>query len=109
MRITIHNRGGFSVYGQGNYDPHTNEAIIPARENDTKRLVIDYPSAPTNIAVSESGISATTPTTSGNKITTTLSSIQCGGYVDITATSDYEVRTVRVRASANYDRDGYDC
>lgn len=108
MRITIHARGGFSVYGQGNYDPHRNEAIIPARENETKRLVIDYPSAPTNITVSESGISATTPTTSVNQITTTLSGIQCGGYVDITATYGSETFTTRIRAETNYDRDGYE-
>lgn len=100
-------RGGLSIYGQGFYDPHADEAIIPARENETKRLTIDFGSAPTGVTKAESGISATTPTTSGNTITTTLSGIVDNGYVDFQATIGGEVRKVRVRGRSADQQDGY--
>jgi hypothetical protein len=108
MRITIHARGGFSVYG-GSRDPRTNEALVYARDGETVALTIDYPSAPSSLTKSEDGISATTPTITGDTASTTLSSIQDGGTIDITATVAGEVRIVRVRGVAQSEADLYPC
>lgn len=109
MRITLHNRGGMSVFGQGFYDPHADEAIIPARENETKALTIDWGATASAVSKSESGISSTDPTTTGAKSTATLSAVQDNGYVDFQATIAGEVRTVRVRGRSNDQEDGYGC
>lgn len=108
MRITLHARGGFAVYG-GSYDPHTNEAVVETRDGETVALTIEYPSAPTNVTKTESGISTTTPSISTTKLTTTLSGIEDGGYVDITATVGGQVRKVRVRGSSQTETDRYGC
>lgn len=109
MRITVLARGGLSVYG-GHYDPHTDEAIVEGREGETVALTIEYPSAPTSPTKTADGIACTTPAvTSGtNKVTATLSSLQDGGYVDITATVGGASVTVRIRARVNSDADRYD-
>lgn len=108
MQITLHARGGFSVYG-GSRDPRTNEAVIYTRDDETIALSIDYPSAPTNITTASSGISATTPVIAESQATTTLSGIQDGGYIDITATVGGEVKTVRVRGIAQTETERYPC
>jgi hypothetical protein len=110
MRITVLNRGGLGVFG-GHYDPHADEAIVTAREDETVSLTIEYPSAPTAPAVSDSsGISCTTPVvTSGtNKITAALSAIQDCGTVDISATVGGATKIVRIRGRAWTSIDRYD-
>lgn len=107
MRITVHSRGGMSVYG-GDYDPKCDQAYVQARDGETVALTIEYPSTPTAMAKAESGISATTPTISGLKATSTLSGIQDQGYVDITATVGGEARKVRIRGRADIETDRYE-
>lgn len=107
MRIAALNRGGLAVFG-GDYDPHEGEAIVSARDGETVALTIEYPSAPSAMTKTESGISCTTPAISGVKATTTLSGIQDAGYVDITATVGGAARVIRVRGQANTDTDRYE-
>lgn len=107
MRITLHARGGLSVYGGGFYDPHTNEAIIMASEGETAKLTIEYPSAPSSPTKTEDGISATTPTISGSKLTSTLSGFRDGGHITFTASSGGETRKVRIRSVLRDRPDGY--
>lgn len=106
MRITVHSRGGMSVWG-GDYDPKRDQAYVQTREGETVALTIEYPSAPTAITKTGSGIASTTPAVTGVKATATLSAIQDEGYLDISATVGGEVRVVRIRARADSDVDGY--
>lgn len=100
MRITALNRGGLAVF-QGHYDPHRDEAIITVHDGETRTLVIEYPSVPSSVSASGDGITATSPTVSGNKATTTLSGLDDGGSIDITATVQGQIRTVRIRATVS--------
>ncbi|HEY9219534.1 MAG TPA: hypothetical protein VIO94_15915 [Phenylobacterium sp.] len=109
MRITLHNRGGMSVFGQGFYDPHKGEAIVPAKENETRRVTIDWGATASSVTKAESGIASTEPTTDGAKTTATLSGMVDNGYVEFQATVDYEVRKVRIRARSDDTTDGYGC
>jgi hypothetical protein len=111
MRLTVFSRGGFSVYGGGAiaYDPHTNEAVISARDGETVTLTIEYPSAPTSPTTSGDGISATTPVITDNTITTTLSGITEAGSIDITATVGGEAKTIRIRGVSPSDTERYPC
>lgn len=109
MRITLLNRGGLSVYGLGHYDAHTDEAVIAAGENETRAVTIDWGAAATVVSKQESGITATSPSTTGAKTTLTLSSIQDGGYVDVLATVSGEARKVRIRGRSSDSQDGYGC
>jgi hypothetical protein len=108
MRITALNRGGLAVYG-GLYDPHLNEAVVSARDGETVALTIEYPSAPTSPSKTEDGVTCTTPTvvTGSNKVTATLSALQDGGYVDLSATVGGVTRTVRIRARTATSTDRY--
>jgi hypothetical protein len=107
MRITALARGGVSVYG-GHYDPHRNEAIVSTRDDETEAVTIEYASAPTAITTLASGITTTTPAASGSKATMTLSALQDGGYLDITATVGGEARVVRIRARSQTSVDRYE-
>lgn len=109
MRITVFSRGGMSAYGADAYDPHTNEAVISARDGETIALTIEYPSAPTSPTTSSDGISATTPAISGNTITSTLSGVTDGGSIDITATVGGEVKTIRLRGRSPNETERYPC
>lgn len=106
MRITVLARGGLAVYG-GSYDPHRNEVAINARDGESVGVTIVYPSTPTVTSASASGITASTPAVSSSKLTTTLTGIQDGGYVDITATVGGEVRVIRIAARSRTPVDRY--
>lgn len=106
MRITAHARGGLSVY-RGFYDASRNEAVCIVREGETVSVTIEHASTPSAVTKSADGLTCSTPTTSGNKIIATLSSIQDAGYVDISATVASETRTVRIRARADTEQDRY--
>jgi hypothetical protein len=107
MRISVHSRGGMSVYG-GDYDPKGDQAYVQARDGETVSLTIEYPSAPTAMTKAQSGISCTTPAIAGSKATATLSGIQDQGYVDIAATVGGERRIVRVRGRSDNETDRYE-
>lgn len=107
MRVTALSRGGLAVHG-GLYDPHANEAVVHARENETVALIIEYPSAPTSPSKAENGVSCSTPAVSGNKITATLSSMRDGGYVDMAATVGGVSRKIRIRAKTDVSADAYE-
>jgi hypothetical protein len=109
MRITVLARGGLAVHG-GFYDPHCDEVVVQARDDETVPVVIEYPTAPTSPSKSEDGITSTTPAvTSGtNKVTCTLSALQDGGYVDISAAVGGALRKIRIRARAQSDVDRYE-
>jgi hypothetical protein len=106
VRITALNRGGLAVF-DGHYDPHRDEAIVEARDGETKAITIDYGSAPSALATSGSGITATAPTVSGTKATLTLSALQDNGRLDVTATVGGETRLVRIRARTQSVIDRY--
>lgn len=108
MRIFLMARGGFSVFG-GHYDAHRNEGVVEIRDGESRALTIEYPSAPTSPSTSGSGITASAPVVSGNKITTMLSAMNNGGWLDLTATVGGETRTVRVRCRNQTWVDRYDC
>jgi hypothetical protein len=107
MWITVLSRGGLAVYG-GVYDPHLDAAVVTARDGETVPLIIDYPEAPSAPTKTESGISSTTPTVSGTKLTATLSAIQEEGYVDITATTGGAQRTVRIKGRSRSEVERYE-
>lgn len=107
MRIFAQNRGGLAVFG-GLYDPHTDEAVVRTRDGETVALTIEYPDTPTSPSKAESGITASEPSVSGSKVTTTLTALQDGGYIDFTATVGGQVRKVRVRARSGSSVDRYD-
>jgi hypothetical protein len=107
MRITALSRGGLAVYG-GLYDAHRDEAVVQTRDGETEAVTIEYASAPTAITTLASGITTTTPAASGSKATMTLSSLQDGGYLDITATVGGEARLVRIRARSQTGVDRYE-
>lgn len=106
MRITVLARGGLAVYG-GHYDPHANEAVALVREDDTVAVTIEYPTAPTSPAKTARGLTCATPAISGKTLTCTLSAINDGGYVDITATVGAATRKIRIRARNNNQIDDY--
>ena len=99
MRITALARGGLAVYG-GHYDPHQDAAIATVRDGESVAVFIAYPTAPSAMSTSASGISATTPAVSGNSATLTLSGLQDCGYLDVLATVGGAIRTVRIRAKS---------
>jgi hypothetical protein len=107
MRITALARGGVSVYG-GHYDPHRNEAIVSTRDDEIIAVVIEYPSAPTSPTVTVSGMSATSPTVSGNKVSFTLSGISDAGRADVLATVGGEARKIVIRSEARSLTDRYE-
>lgn len=110
MRIYVMNRGGLSVYG-GLYDPHRNEAVVLVRDEDESVAVtIEYHAAPTSPTATASSLTCSTPTVtaSTNKVTATLSSINDGGYVDISATVGGVTKKVRIRARSQKAPDTYD-
>lgn len=108
MRIYAMNRGGLSVFG-GHYDPHRNEAIVLARDDvETVAVTIEYPSAPTSPSAGASSVTCSSIATNGNKLTFTLSSMNDGGYVDISATVGGAVRKVRIRARTSQYPDLYE-
>ncbi len=109
MRVTILRRGGLSVFGQGFYDPHMDEAVVPSRENETKAVTIDWGATATSVTKAESGITSTDPATSGAKTTATLSGMVDNGYVEFQATVSSEIRKVRIRARSADTMDGYGC
>lgn len=106
MRITALSRGGLGVYG-GHYDPHRDEAIVATRDGETEAVAIEYPSAPTSVTTTVSGVMATTPTISGNVVSLTLSGLNDGGHVDVIATVGGAVRLVRIRARSQTAVDRY--
>lgn len=108
MRITALQRGGLAVYA-GHYDPHRNEAVALVRDGESVAVTIDYPSAPSAITTSASGVTTTTPTVSGTKATLTLSALSDAGYIDITATVSAAPRVIRIRAKAYTQLDRYNC
>lgn len=107
MRITALQRGGLAVYG-GLYDAHRDEAVVQSRDGETEALTIEYASTPSAIATAPSGITTTVPAVSGNKATMTLSALQDGGYLDVTATVGGEARVVRIRARSQTGVDRYE-
>lgn len=108
MRITVLSRGGLAVYG-GHYDPHRNEVILQARDTETAAITVEYPSAPTTPAVTPSGATTTDPTISGNKVSFTLSGINDGAQVDLSATVGGETKVVRIRGRSQTWVDRYYC
>lgn len=106
MRITALSRGGLGVFG-GHYDPHRDEAIVTCRDGETEAVAVEYPSAPTSVSTAASGITATTPTISGNVVSLTLSGLNDGGHVDVTAAVGGAVRLVRIRARSQTTVDRY--
>ncbi len=108
LRITALARGGLSVYG-GLYDPHRDEAVIQVRDGETSAVVIEYPSAPTAVATTGTGITTTAPTVSGLKASLTLSGMTDGGRLDVTATVGGSARLIRIRARGCSPVDRYDC
>lgn len=108
MRITALNRGGLSIFG-GLYDAHRNEVAVQVRNGETEAVSIEYQSAPTAISTTSSGVTATTPAISGTKAKLTLSGLNDGGHIDITATVNGEIRTIRIRARSETWVDRYDC
>lgn len=108
MRITALQRGGLAVYG-GFYDPHANEAIVQVRDGESVGVTIEYPSAPSAITTAVSGATTTEPAISGVKAALTLSGLNDGGRVDITATVGGAQRTIRIRAESCTRPDRYDC
>lgn len=110
MRIYVMNRGGLSVYG-GLYDPHRNEAVVLVRDEDESiSVTIEYHDVPSSPSATASSLTCSTPTltTGTNKLTATLSSINDGGYVDISATVGGETKKVRIRARSQKAPDTYD-
>lgn len=107
MRITVLARGGLAVYG-GSYDPHRNEVAINTREGESVGVTIAYPSTPSSTSRSASGLTASAPAVSGSKLTTTLTSISDGSYVDITATVGGQVRVIRITARSRTPMDRYE-
>lgn len=108
MRITVQARGGLSAYG-GVYDQHRNEVEIQVRVGETSAVTIEYPSAPTAPSVAVSGVTASAPAVSDNKLTLTLSDLQTSGRADVTATVGGEVRTIRIRVITPLNPDRYGC
>jgi hypothetical protein len=106
MRITALARGGLSVYGSL-YDAHRDEAVIQCRDGETEAVTLEYPSAPSAITTTGSGITATAPVITGNAATLTLSGLQDVGRLDISATVGGETRIIRVRARSQTMIDRY--
>lgn len=107
MRITALRRGGLAVFG-GHYDAHRDEATVTCRDGETEAVTIEYASPPSAITTTGTGISATTPSISGNKATLTLSALQDGGRLDIKATVGGEAHIVRIRARSQTGVDRYE-
>lgn len=107
MRVTVLSRGGLAVYG-GHYDPHRNEACFDVRDGEGVAVTVEYPSAPTTPAIAVSGLTASAPTVSGNKITTTLTAIDDCGHADLTAVVGGVDRVVRLRARSPSPLDRYE-
>lgn len=106
MRITALNRGGLAVF-DGLYDAHRDEAVVQARDGETKSVTIDYGSAPSALATWGSGITTTAPAVSGTRATLTLSGLRDNGRLDVTATVNGETRLVRIRARSQNMIDRY--
>lgn len=84
MTTTINalNRGGFSAYGEAEYDPRSNEVVVRAYDEDeTRAISVVMPSAISSISKSENGVTSTTPSISSATFTATLSDMSANGYV----------------------------
>jgi hypothetical protein len=109
MRISVLARGGLAVYG-GHYDPHCNAACFAVRDGEGVQVTVEYPGAPTTPSVAVSGLSASAPAISGNKVSLTLTAVQGGGYADLSAIVGGVTRTIRIRARTPETIDRYnDC
>lgn len=95
MRITVHQRGGASVYG-GSYDPKRAACIIA--DSQQRTVTIDWPSTITAVTISQDGISAGTPTITDNQSTFTTSGT---GRLEIVATMGSERPKVVIEAEAS--------
>lgn len=106
MRVSVLSRGGLAVFG-GLYDPHEDEAVFSFRDGETKAVLVAFPSAPTSVTASATNCTASTPTTSGNNVSLTISAMSDRGYVDVTATVGGEIRTARIRANGRAPAEDY--
>lgn len=95
MRITVLNRGGLAVYG-GHYDAKNDTAILETNQGETVVVQLEYASPPSSMAAREAGISSGAISISGNVATVTLTDIQVGGRIGITATVDGAARVVNI-------------
>lgn len=101
LRITALNRGGLAVYGPGFYDPRNHQATITTLDGETLAVQIEYPSAPSSLIATESGMSVGSIAVSGNVASFLLSSIECGGSVSISGTVGGAERTVSIGSAVN--------
>ena len=61
----------------------------------------------TGVTASATNCTASTPTTSGNNVSLTISAMSDRGYVDVTATVGGEIRTARIRANGRAPAEDY--
>lgn len=100
MIITVLQRGGHAVYG-GSYDPK--RRVVIADTDQQQSVEINYPTTITSVALSENGISAGTPTVSGQKASFTISGT---GSLEIVAIMGSDRPKVVIEAETSRT-DGY--